>query len=164
MRRRPPASNVTDPLFKWDHPEPFTLPTRVAPEDIDGLKHTNNTVYVRWCEQVAWAHSASLGLDLDDYHRLDRAMAITHAQYNYLRASHEGQDIVAATWIVDWDNKLSMKQHFQIVRPQDGATLLRAEVQFVCIELSSGRPRRMPPEFVAGYGSALSGESESRNS
>jgi acyl-CoA thioester hydrolase len=139
----------------WDHPEPFTIQTKVDPGDIDGLNHTNNTVYVKWCEQVAWAHSVSLGLDLDAYRTLDRAMAITHAEYNYLCASHEGQEIRLATWIVEWDKKLSMKRHFQIVRVEDGVTLLRGCVKFVCIELSTGRPRRMPQEFVHGYGSIV---------
>ncbi len=135
-----------------DHPGAFTIQTKVNPEDIDGLNHTNNTVYVKWCEQVAWAHSVSLGLDLDAYRALDRAMAITHAEYIYLCASHQGQEILLATWIIDWDKKLSMKRHFQIVRVEDGVTLLRGSVKFVCIELSTGRPRRMPQEFVRGYG------------
>jgi acyl-CoA thioester hydrolase len=139
----------------WDHPEPFTIQTKVNPEDIDGLSHTNNTVYVKWCEQVAWAHSVALGLDLDAYHTLDRAMAITHAEYSYLRASHKDQEILLATWIVEWDKKLSMKRHFQIVRVEDGVTLLRGCVKFVCIELSTGRPRRMPQEFVQKYGAAV---------
>jgi len=142
----------------WDHPHPHTLHTQVTATDIDGLNHTNNTVYVRWCEQVAWSHSVNLGLDLDCYRALDRAMAIAHSEYDYLQASREGDEIVAATWIVSWDRKLSMTRHFQIVRPTDGATLLRAAVRFVCIEISSGRPRRLPQEFLAGYGPAVLGE------
>ncbi len=144
-----------DDFNNWDHPGPFTLPIQVSSADIDGLTHTNNTVYVKWCEQVAWAHSVSLGLDLEAYRELDRAMAITTADYQYLRASHEGQKLVAATWIVSWDKRLSMKRHFQIVRPEDGVTLLRAQVQFVCIEITTGKPRRMPPEFVEGYGGVV---------
>ena len=73
----------------WDHPTPFILETRVNPEDIDGLNHTNNAVYVKWCEQVAWAHSVSLGLDLECYRALNRAMAIAHSEYDYLAASRE---------------------------------------------------------------------------
>jgi len=141
----------------WDHPRPFTLQMQVSAADIDGLNHTNNTVYVKWCEQVAWAHSVALGLDLDSYRKLNRAMAITHAEYDYLRASHEGQDVVAATWITEWDKKLTMKRHFQIIRVEDGATLLRAGVKFVCIDLATGRPRRMPQEFIEGYGAAVLG-------
>ncbi|MDO8860945.1 acyl-CoA thioesterase [Haliea sp. E1-2-M8] len=139
----------------WDYPQPFTLETRVSADDIDGLEHTNNTVYVKWCEQVAWAHSVALGLDLEAYRRLDRAMAITHSEYDYLQASRAGDELVAGTWIVSWDRKLTMERRFQILRPADGLTLLRGMMRFVCIEISSGRPRRMPPEFVAGYGPAL---------
>jgi len=36
--------------------------------------------------------------------------------------------------------------------------LLRAQTTFVCIELSSGKPKRMPSEFLEGYGPALQGE------
>ncbi len=139
----------------WDHPRPFTLSTRVSPEDIDGLNHTNNAVYVKWCEQVAWAHSVALGLDLEAYHRLDRAMAITRSEYDYLQASREGEEIAVGTWIVDWDRKLTMQRRFQVIRVDDGVTLLRGGMRFACIELSSGRPRRMPPEFIEGYGVAV---------
>ncbi len=127
----------------------------VAATEIDGLGHTNNAVYVQWCEQVAWDHSTALGLDLAAYRRLDRAMAVIHAEYDYLQASHAGQELVAGTWIVEWDRKLTMLRHFQIVRPQDGATLLRGKVRFACIELSTGGPRRMPQEFFDGYGPAI---------
>lgn len=143
---------------QWDYPRPFTMPARVRPEDIDGLQHTNNTVYVKWCEQVAWAHSVALGLDLENYRQLDRAMAITHSEYDYLQASREGEDLLVATWIVDWDRKLTMQRRFQILRPADGATLLRGLMRFACIEISSGRPRRMPPAFLAGYGPAVLAE------
>lgn len=139
----------------WDQPQPFTLHTRVGADDIDGLEHTNNTVYIKWCEQVAWAHSVALGLDLAAYRRLDRAMAITHSEYDYLQASREGDELVVGTWIVNWDSKLTMERQFQILRPADGVTLLRGMMRFVCIEISSGRPRRMPPEFIAGYGPAI---------
>jgi acyl-CoA thioester hydrolase len=44
-----------------------------------------------------------------------------------------------------------MERHFQLLRDSDGATLMRGRWQLVCIELGSGRPRRMPPEFCATY-------------
>jgi len=139
----------------WDYPRPHTLRRKVAPEDIDGLNHTNNAVYVKWCEQVAWSHSVALGLDLAQYRALDRAMAITHSEYNYLQSSREGEEVAVATWIVDWDRRLTMSRRFQVIRVEDGVTLLRAGMRFACIELSTGRPRRLPKEFVEGYGPAV---------
>ena len=139
----------------WDFPDPFTLRLEVQAGDIDGLEHTNNAVDVKWCEQVAWAHSNALGLDLDSYQRLDRAMAITRSEFDYLQASRLGDKICAATWIVSWDGRLTMQRRFQVVREGDETTLLRGTMNFACIELSSGKPRRLPREFPEGYGPAV---------
>ena len=139
----------------WDFEAPFTLSLKVMPEHIDGLDHTNNAVYVSWCEEVAWAHSRSLGLDLDCYRRLNRAMVITRSEFDYLKASRLGDELVAATWIVRWDRKLTMERQFQVRRPADDATVLRAWMKFACVDIESGQPRRLPPEFVAGYGPAV---------
>jgi acyl-CoA thioester hydrolase len=135
----------------WDYPNPFTLPLAPQAGDIDGLNHTNNAVYVRWCEQIGWAHSETLGLSLDDYQRLDRAMAIRRGEYDYLLPTFLGDELTLATWLFAGDGKVTMERRFQLVRASDGATVLRGRWDLVCIEMSSGRARRMPAEFLAGY-------------
>ncbi|HJW57088.1 MAG TPA: acyl-CoA thioesterase [Burkholderiaceae bacterium] len=82
----------------WDYAAPYTLSITPTPEDIDGLNHTNNAVYVKWCEQAAWGHSERLGLSLADYRRLDRAMAIRRSQYDYLLATYQGEALTLGTW------------------------------------------------------------------
>ncbi|SDU88622.1 acyl-CoA thioesterase [Pseudomonas mucidolens] len=139
----------------WDLATPFIIDLSVGPEDIDGLGHANNAVYVAWLERCAWRHSQRLGLDLTAYRRLDRAMAVVRHEIDYLAAGYEGDELQLATWIVDWDQRLKMTRRFQLLRPRDGSTLLRAQTTFVCIELSSGKPKRMPAEFIDGYGVAL---------
>ena len=62
---------------------------------------------------------------------------------------------MVGTWIVSWDKRLTMRRRFQAIRLGDGVTVLRASMQFACVALSSGRPRRLPPEFIAGYGPAV---------
>lgn len=138
-------------ILTWDYPDPFTLTLTPIAADIDGLNHTNNAVYVRWCEQVGWAHSEALGLDIADYQRLDRAMAIRRGSYDYLLPTFEGEQLTLATWLVGGDAKLSMERRFQLIRNSDQATVLRGHWDLVCIEISSGRARRMPPEFLAAY-------------
>jgi len=137
--------------LEWDYPQPFLLPLAPGAADIDGLNHTNNAVYVRWCEQIGWAHSASLGLDIADYRRLDRAMAIRRGEYDYLLPTFEGDALTLATWLVGGDGKLVMERHFQLVRDSDRATVLRGRWELVCIEMSSGRARRMPAPFLDAY-------------
>lgn len=141
--------------MSWDLPDPYVLELQVVTDDIDELGHANNAVYVRWMERCAWSHSQSLGLDLAAYRQLDRAMAIVRHEVDYLAAAYQGDCLRMGTWIVESDHKLRMLRRFQLIRPADGVTLLRAQTTFACIELSTGRPRRMPAEFVEGYGQAL---------
>ena len=139
----------------WDYPNPFTQTLAPQAQDIDGLNHTNNAVYVRWCEQIGWAHSESLGLGLEDYRRLDRAMAIRRGEYDYILPTFEGERLTLATWLTASDGKLVMERRFQLVRDSDGATVLRGRWELVCIDMASGKPRRMPAEFLDIYGAAM---------
>ncbi|ATQ76832.1 thioesterase [Massilia violaceinigra] len=135
----------------WDHVNPFVQTITPQSGDIDGLNHTNNAVYVQWCEQIGWAHSHKLGLTLDDYRRLDRAMAIRRGEYDYLLPTVLGESLTLATWLTGGDGKIAMERRFQLIRDSDGVTVLRGRWDLVCIEISSGRVRRMPSEFLDAY-------------
>ncbi len=139
----------------WDYPAPFTLNLTVKPADIDNLNHTNNAVYVGWCEKTAWAHSESLGLSLGDYLRLNRAMAITKAEYDYLGASFVDEQLTIGTWLTRSDGRLTMERRFQLFRPSDQRLILRARWQLTCINIASGKPSRMPESFLTSYLPAL---------
>ena len=82
-------------------------------------------------------------------------MAVVRHEIDYLASAYQDDELQLATWIVDWDQKLRMTRRFQLKRPSDGVTLLRAQTTFVCIELSTGKPKRMPSEFIQGYAPAL---------
>jgi acyl-CoA thioester hydrolase len=141
----------------WDHPQPFTMAVRPAADDIDGLNHTNNAVYVQWCERIAWAHSEALGLALADYKRLNRAMAIRRGEYDYLLPTLLGEALTLATWLLASDGRLTMTRAFQLIRSDDRVTVLRGRWDLVCIALGSGRPARMPAEFCQVYLAAMVG-------
>ncbi len=142
--------------MNWDRPNPFILPVTPQAADIDGLDHTNNAVYVRWCQDAGWAHSHALGLTLADYKRLDRGMAIRRSEFDYIFATDEGEALLLGTWLAAGDSPLSMQRHFQLLRERDNTTVLRARWELVCIELSTGRPKRLPPEFSDIYIPAFS--------
>ena len=142
--------------MSWDLGQsPYVVDIEVVAAEIDGLGHANNAAYVSWLERCAWGHSVSLGLDLPEYQRLDRAMAIVRHEIDYLASAYVGQKLQVATWIIESDQRLKMTRRFQLIRPADGVTLLRALTTFACIEMSTGKPKRMPVEFVEGYGKAV---------
>ncbi|MEP7702584.1 acyl-CoA thioesterase [Paraglaciecola sp. 25GB23A] len=146
--------NHRQPALLWQYANPFINEWRISPEHIDHYGHANNVAYVSQLEQTSWAHSNALGLTIEQYKQLDRGMAISRHEINYLAAAYLHDDIACATWIVECDNRLKLTRAFQFIRRADGLCLLTARTEFVCIALSSGRPKRMPPEFTQPYGQA----------
>ncbi|HEX7374156.1 MAG TPA: thioesterase family protein [Steroidobacteraceae bacterium] len=135
----------------WDLPNPF-IHARVAEHaEIDGYGHVNNAVYVVWLDDCAWAHSIHRGISPEMCRALNRGMAVWRTQLNYLKAALEGDEIEVGTWPVYNDQKLRIDRRFQIRRKADGETLVRALIHYVCIDLQSGRAKRMPPEFTRYY-------------
>ena len=134
-----------------DLPAPHILELTVGAAEIDAYNHVNNAVYVTWCDRIAWDHSAALGLPLARCLEIDRGMAVVRTVIQYLRPALLGDVVHVATWIVPVDSRLRVRRRFQIKRMADASTLARAEIEYVCIELSSGRPMRWPPEFRERY-------------
>lgn len=134
-----------------DFPAPHVVELAVQPEDIDAYEHVNNAVYLSWLDRAAWSHSAALGVPLEHCVALRRGMAAQRIEIDYLRAAMKGDVVQAATWIVSADGRLRAERRFQIRRVADGQTLARARVDYVCINLDSGRAARMPQLFARAY-------------
>lgn len=139
-------------LADWDFPGPHLYRLRVGADSIDAFRHVNNAVYLRWLDLAAWSHSDALGITAQRCLDLDRGMVVHRAELDYLRGALEGEELLVATWIVDGDRRLRCARRFQVRRALDGETLLRARIEYVCMNLSSGRATRMPPDFAAAYG------------
>jgi acyl-CoA thioester hydrolase len=138
-----------EPAF--DLPHPHVHARRVRADEIDEYRHVNNTCYVRWLDEAAWDHSAQLGLPVETCVALDRGMAVVRTVIVYARPAFLDESITVATWLLPGSSRMRVRRRFQIVRDSDAQTLVRAEVDYACIELSSGRPARWPAEFHAGY-------------
>jgi acyl-CoA thioester hydrolase len=136
---------------RFDLPAPHLIEVRVEAADIDAYNHVNNAVYVTWCDRSAWDHSAALGLPIERCLELDRGMAVVRTVITYLRPALLDDVVLVATWLLSSESKLRVRRRFQLLRPRDSTTLARAEVEYVCIELSTGRPTRWPPEFRERY-------------
>ncbi|MCK7544535.1 acyl-CoA thioesterase [Marinobacter bryozoorum] len=132
----------------WDLPDPFTLDIQVRPQDTDRLGHANNVVYVRWLEDISWAHIESEGMTWALHEQTGKAMAITRTEIDYLAAANAGDQLVLATWFTDFDNRIRSARQFQLVRTADSKTLMRAISTHACVNMQSQRPARVPAEFA----------------
>ncbi|RRJ84961.1 acyl-CoA thioesterase [Aestuariirhabdus litorea] len=143
---------MSEQNLQWDHPTPFISDIEVTAEHIDHYGHVNNCEYIRWLEVVAWAHSDALGLTLERYRELDRGMVVHRHEVDYLAPAYLGERLQIATWIERCDGKLTLERRFQLQRVTDGVTLMRAHTRFICVQLSTGKAKRMPAEYASGYG------------
>jgi acyl-CoA thioester hydrolase len=136
---------------QFDHPAAHVVELAVRPEDIDAYEHVNNAVYLTWLDRAAWSHSAALGVPLERCVALRRGMAAQSIEIEYRRAAVRDDVVQVATWIVSTDGRLRVERHFQVRRSADGETLARARIDYVCINLDSGRAVRMPEIFARAY-------------
>lgn len=135
----------------WDLPNPFVLSFSARPEDIDGYGHVNNTVYLKWIDAVGWAHSDAAGMSAEQCRELGRGFAMRRHEIDYLASAYADDEVQVGTWITELDGKLRSTRQFQIVRLSDSKTLLRAKTTFICTNLETGRPVRMPEIFKEVY-------------
>lgn len=139
----------------WDRPDPFIIEVEVTEDLIDALGHTNNLHYLDWLQRCAWRHSLHRGFGSEQMVNLGYAMAVRETHMQYLAATYAGDRLLVGDWITGCDARLRATRSFQIIRPSDTAVVMRASIDYVCINIASGRPARMPPEFVAAYADDL---------
>jgi acyl-CoA thioester hydrolase len=135
----------------WDLPAPHAISITVSAAEIDAYDHVNNSVYMTWFDRVAWDHSAAVGLAVEQCLHLDRGMVVLRSVIGYLRPAVRGDTVQVATWILPNQRKVRVSRRFQVLRDSDGTTLARAEIEYACVELSTGRPARWPAAFLERY-------------
>ena len=128
----------------------FDLTIQVQPEHIDSLGHVNNVVYMHWMQDVASAHIEALGLGLKEYQQLKHAMVAVEHHVQYRKAAFSGDEIILRTWLNDLNSLYSFRQ-YAFYRAQDQSLLFTASTKWACIELATGRPKRMSPTFLQAY-------------
>ena len=128
----------------------FFLFITVQAKDIDSLCHVNNVVYMHWMQDVATAHIDALGLGLNEYLELKHAMVAVEHHVQYRKAAFQGEKIVLRTWLNDINALYSFRQYV-FYRPQDQSILFMGNTKWACVEIATGRPKRMSPTFSQAY-------------
>lgn len=135
----------------WDYPEPHAIEHTALENEADGYGHINNSVYLQWMDQCVWSHCEAVEINPVFCRELNRGFAATRHEIDYLRAAYPGDSIAIGNWVTFNDNRLRAERRFQIIRLADGQTLLRARSYYVCTDLTTGRPARMPEIFKTGF-------------
>jgi len=147
-------SNLYGWLKEWKRKEDmssvFDLKIEVKPEHIDVLGHVNNVVYVQWMQDVASAHIETLGVGLDQYLEMKHAMVAVEHHVQYRKAAMLDDDIILRTWLYEINALYSFRQ-YAFFNAKDRSLLFTGNTKWACIEIASGRPKRMSPTFIQAY-------------
>ena len=127
----------------------FPLAIQVGPQDIDGLGHVGNQVYLRWVLDIALAHSAHLGYDHEAYVKLGGIFIVRRHELDYLAQVKLGDEVHAETWVPSW--KLASCIRATEIRRGD-QVVLRAQTTWAFMSLANGRPIKIPDELRALFG------------
>lgn len=139
------------PQLDWQHPAPFIYSHTVLEEELDFLGHVNNKSYLSWIEHVSWMHAKSVGTSHEQQKQLNRVMAVYENCMQYKASCYLGDELLIATWVGPQIGCCRRERHFQIIRKSDRKTVFAAQATYVCIDLTTHQPRRIPQEYITPY-------------
>ncbi len=117
----------------------FELQLSVHADDIDGLGHVNNVVYLRWVQEVAAAHWSQLSTPQQ---RTELAWVVLRHEIDYHAPALPGDTIVATTWVEGWKGVRS-ERRVQLHERSSGKLLAEAKTIWVLLDAQTRRPKRI---------------------
>ena len=126
----------------------FRITIPVATADIDELNHVNNIVYLRWVQEVAYAHWNTLG---SEELKMKYKWVVLRHEIDYHAPALPRDVIIASTWI-DVPEGPRQKRYVSIQRKSDEKILASACTSWCLLDAVSGRPKRVPLEITSVFG------------
>jgi acyl-CoA thioester hydrolase len=126
----------------------FEMTVPVLPADIDEQNHVNNTVYLRWIQDVATAHWKSLARA--EAQAVIGWVVLRH-EIDYRSPASLGDNILLRTW-VGKASRLKFERFTEILRKIDNKQLLaEARTLWVPVDVRTGKPMRVSAELRAQF-------------
>lgn len=129
----------------------FELRHKVTPDEIDGLGHVNNVVYLGWFMDAATGHTRSCGMSAGSMADADEGWVVRRHEIDYLAQVRPEDSVIIRTWI-ETAEKASSIRRYEIVNAADGKLVCRGLTLWVWIKYKTGRPTRIPGKVYEAYG------------
>ena len=121
----------------------------VLPEHIDVNGHVNNVQYVQWMQDVAIAHSQSVG-GRQALYDLDATWFAREHHIKYLAPVVLDDELVIRTW-ADSFKRTSSIRRYDFYRKSDNALIAEASTLWVFVDIDTGRPIPIPESLRKLY-------------
>jgi acyl-CoA thioester hydrolase len=121
---------------------PYEMAIAVQAADIDQQNHVNNTVYVRWIQEIATEHwNATAPVPARD----EIGWVVLRHEIDYKSPLCLGDQIVLRTW-VGKATRVTFERFVEILRQNDRKLMASARTLWVPINPETAKPIRVPPE------------------
>ena len=131
------------------NPMQYTKVFKVTPEMIDDNHHFNNVWSVKWIQDIAIAHSDSVGGT-----QLMKSVGagwMIHVQHiEYKSQAFLNDEIRGTTWVAAY-GKVACIRKCRFERISDGKIIFESETQWVLVDLNRGRPMAITDEMKNLY-------------
>ena len=125
----------------------FEMIIPVLPGDIDEQNHVNNTVYLRWIQDVATAHWRAVA---SPKAQETIGWVVLRHEIDYKGPATLGDEMVLRTW-VGKATRLTFERFTEIRRNRDDRLLSEARTLWCPIDAQTGRPVRVSEEVRSRF-------------
>jgi acyl-CoA thioester hydrolase len=119
----------------------------VQPGDIDDQNHVNNTVYLRWVQDVATAHWKSLA---STEAQSAIGWVVLRHEIDYKTPACMGDEVILRTW-VGAASRLKFERFTEVRRKIDSQLFAKARTLWVPIDARTGKPTRVSVDVRARF-------------
>jgi acyl-CoA thioester hydrolase len=131
-------------------PGVFSTTRQVTWRDIDSQQHVNNAVYLEYVEECGFQVLAAHQWPVQRMMAEGFAILVRKNQIQYRLPAFIDDELEITTWASNVRRSTAVR-YYQIRRPRDGALLVEVHALGVWVDLSSGRPVRINPQFLADF-------------
>lgn len=125
----------------------FTLPFVAAREDIDELGHVNNTVWVRWVQELAVQHWAAVAPAEQQQAYI---WVVTRHEIDYRGNIAQGQSVTAETFIPEGPIGARFDRRIDF-RNDAGKAIVSARSTWAMLDKETLRLTRVSGEIAAAF-------------
>ena len=131
-------------------PGVFTTRRRVEWHHLDTAGHVNNAMYMAYLEDCGVQVAAAYGWPMSRMFEAGFGLVARRYRIEYTQSATMDDELELATWVSDI-GRTNAVRYYAITRVTDGAPIARAHVLWVWVDLATGRPMRIPPDFAADF-------------
>ncbi len=131
-------------------PGVFRARRRVVWADLDPARHVNNSVYLNYVEDCGMQVIAAFKWPVQRMWEEGFAIIARRNRIEYLQPAVLDDELELATWASDV-KRATATRHYTITRVSDGALIARVDTLGVWVNLHTGQPTRIRPDFIADF-------------